>query len=90
MPVSLTGSASRTDLLQLTNGIWKSHVECSCFLCLHFLAKIGHISQFKASSARVQHEVLPGLMRMSIMLIMFNGMDIFKTCSCDVVCAHHR
>ena len=40
--LSPTGSAlARTDLSPLTNGIWKIHAGCSCFLHLQLLAKIG-------------------------------------------------
>ena len=31
----------RTDLSPLTNGIWEINAECSCFLHLPLLAKIG-------------------------------------------------
>ena len=42
LTLSPTGSALlRTDLSPLTNGIWEIHAECSCFLHLPLLAKIG-------------------------------------------------
>ena len=62
--LSLTGSASRTDLSQLANGIWEIHAGCSRFLHVSFVAKIGYIPQFKASNARDQDEVSSDLARM--------------------------
>ena len=62
--LSLTGSASRTDLSQLANGIWEIHAGCPSFLCVSFVAKIGYIPQFKASNARDQDEVSSDLARM--------------------------
>ena len=55
--LSLTGSASRTDLSQLANGIWEIHAGCPSFLRVSSVAKIGYIPQFKASNARDQDEV---------------------------------
>ena len=54
--LSLTGSASCTDLSQLANGIWEIHAGCSSFLRVSFVAKIGYIPQFKESNARDQDE----------------------------------
>ena len=64
----LTGSASRTDLSQLANGIWEIHAGCPSFLRVSSVAKIGYIPQFKASNARDQDEVPsdPDLARMQI------------------------
>ena len=62
--LSLTGSASRTDLSQLANGIWEIHAGCPSFLRVSFVAKIGYIPQFKASNARDQDEVSSDLARM--------------------------
>ena len=64
--LSLTGSASRTDLSQLANGIWEIHAGCPSFLRVSSVAKIGYIPQFKASNARDQDEVLSDLARMQI------------------------
>ena len=61
--LSLTGSASRTDLSQLANGIWEIHAGCPSFLCVSSVAKIGYIPQFKASNARDQDEVSSDLAR---------------------------
>ena len=61
--LSLTGSASRTDLSQLANGIWEIHAGCPSFLRVSSVAKIGYIPQFKASNARDQ-EVSSDLARM--------------------------
>ena len=55
--LSLTGSASRTDLSQLANGIWEIRAGCPSFLRVSSVAKIGYIPQFKASNARDQDEV---------------------------------
>ena len=55
--LSLTGSASRTDLSQLANGIWGNHAGCPSFLRVSSVAKIGYIPQFKAPNARDQDEV---------------------------------
>ena len=49
---SLTGSAIRTDLSQLANGIWEIHAACPSFLRVSAVAKIGYIPQSKASNAR--------------------------------------
>ena len=65
-PLSLTGSASRTDLSQLANGIWEIHAGCPSFLRVSSVAKIGYIPQFKASNARDQDEVSSDLARMSM------------------------
>ena len=62
--LSLTGSASRTGLSQLANGIWEMHAGCSSFLRVSFVAKLGYVSQFKASNARDQDEVSSDLARM--------------------------
>ena len=62
--LSLTGSASRTDLSQLANGIWEIHAGCPSFLRVSYVAKIGYIPQFKASNARDQDEVSSDLARM--------------------------
>ena len=62
--LSPTGSASRTDLSQLANGIWEIYAGCSSFLHVSFVAKIGYIPQFKASNARDQDEVSSDLARM--------------------------
>ena len=64
--LSLTGSASRTDLSQLANGIWEIHAGCSSFLHVLFVAKIGYIPQFKASNTRDQDEVSSDLARMEL------------------------
>ena len=64
--LSLTGSASRTDLSQLANGIWEIHAGCPSFLRVSSVAKIGYIPQFKASNARDQDEVSSDLARMQI------------------------
>ena len=64
IPLSLTGSASRTDLSQLANGIWEIHAGCPGFLRVSSVAKIGYIPQFKASNARDQDEVSSDLARM--------------------------
>ena len=71
--LSLTGSASRTDLSQLANGIWEIHVGCPSFLRVSsVVAKIGYIPQFKASNARDQDEVSSDLARMvRVLLITF-------------------
>ena len=63
-PLSLTGSASRTDLSQLANGIWEIHAGRPSFLRVSSVAKIGYIPQFKASNARDQDEVSSDLSRM--------------------------
>ena len=63
--LSLTGSASRTDLSQLANGIWEIHAGCPSFLRVSSVAKIGYIPQFKASNARDQDEVSSDLARMA-------------------------
>ena len=63
-PLSLTGSASRTDLSPLVNGIWEIHAGCPSFLRVSSVAKIGYIPQFKASNARDQDEVSSDLARM--------------------------
>ena len=60
----LTGSASRTDLSLLANGIWEIHAGCPSFLRVSSVAKIGYIPQFKASNARDQDEVSSDLARM--------------------------
>ena len=62
--LSLTGSASRTDLSQLANGIWEIHAGCPSFLRVSSVAKIGYIPQLKASNARDQDEVSSDLARM--------------------------
>ena len=62
--LSLTGSASRTDLSQLANGIWEIHAGCPSFLRVSSVAKIGYIPQFKASNAIDQDEVSSDLARM--------------------------
>ena len=62
--LSLAGSASRTDLSQLANGIWEIHAGCPSFLRVSSIAKIGYIPQFKASNARDQDEVSSDLARM--------------------------
>ena len=62
--LSLTGSASRTDLSQLANGMWEIHAGCPSFLRVSSVAKIGYIPQFKASNARDQDEVSSDLARM--------------------------
>ena len=62
--LSLTGSASRTDLSQLANGIWEIYAGCTSFLRVSSVAKIGYIPQFKASNARDQDEVSSDLARM--------------------------
>ena len=62
--LSLTGSASRTDLSQLANGIWEIHAGCPSFLRVSSVAKIGYITQFKASNAIDQDEVSFDLARM--------------------------
>ena len=62
--LSLTGSASRTDLSQLANGIWEIHAGCPSFLRVSSVAKIGYIPQFKASNAKDQDEVSSDLARM--------------------------
>ena len=67
-PLSLTGSASRTDLSQLANGIWEIHAGCPSFLRVSSVAKIGYIPQFKASNARDQDEVSSDLARMHLIL----------------------
>ena len=64
--LSLTGSASRTDLSQLANGIWEIHAGCPSFLRVSSVAKIGYIPQFKASNARDQDEVSSDLTRMVV------------------------
>ena len=64
--LSLTGSASRTDLSQLANGIWEIHAGYPSFLRVSSVAKIGYIPQFKVSNARDQDEVLSDLVRMDI------------------------
>ena len=69
--LSLTGSASRTDLSQLADGIWEIHAGCPSFLRVSSVAKIGYIPQFKASNARDQDEVSSDLARvLSCNLIM--------------------
>ena len=68
LPLSLTGSASRTDLSQLANGIWEIHAGCPSFLRVSSVAKIGYIPQFKASNARDQDEVSSDLARMLCLL----------------------
>ena len=62
--LSLTGSASHTDLSQLANGIWEIHAGCPSFLRVSSVAKIGYIPQFKSSNARDQDEVSSDLARM--------------------------
>ena len=62
--LSLTGSASRTDLSQLANGIWEIHAGYPSFLRVSSVAKIGYIPQFKASNVRDQDEVSSDLARM--------------------------
>ena len=62
--LSLTGSASRTDLSHLAYGIWEIHAGCPSFLRVSSVAKIGYIPQFKASNARDQDEVSSDLARM--------------------------
>ena len=62
--LSLTGSASRTDLSQLADGIWEIHAGCPSFLRVSSVAKIGYIPQFKASNATDQDEVSSDLARM--------------------------
>ena len=62
--MSLTGSASRTNLSLLANGIWELHAGCHIFLRVLSVAKIGYIPQFKASNARDQEEVSSDLARM--------------------------
>ena len=57
---SLTGSASRTDLSQLANGIWEIHAACPSFLRVLAVTKIGYIPQFKVSNVRDQDEVSSG------------------------------
>ena len=74
--LSLTGSASRTDLSQLANGIWEIHAGCSSFLRVSFVAKIDYIPQFKASNARDQDEVSSDLARMSRELAAINRLKI--------------
>ena len=69
LTLSLTGSASRTDLSQLANGIWEIHAGCPSFLRVSSVAKIGCIPQFKASNARDQDEVLSDLARMQILRV---------------------
>ena len=64
LPLSLTGSASCTDLSQLANGIWEIHAGCPSFLRVSSVAKIGYIPQFKTSNARDQDEVSSDLARM--------------------------
>ena len=64
LTLSLTGSASRTDLSQLANGIWDIYAGCLSFLRVLSVAKIGYIPQFKASNARDQDEVSSDLARM--------------------------
>ena len=71
--LSLTGSASRTDLSQLANGIWEIHAGCSSFLHVSFVAKIGYIPQFKASNARDQDEVSSDLARMELIKLKKRG-----------------
>ena len=63
--LSLTDSASRTDLSQLANGIWEIHAGCPSSLRVSSVAKIGYIPQFKASNARDQDEVSSDLARMT-------------------------
>ena len=67
--LSLTGSASCTDLSQLANGIWEIHAGCPSFLHVSSVAKIGYIPQFKASNARDQDEVSSDLARMHIVVL---------------------
>ena len=62
--LSLTGSASRTDLSQLAIGIWEIHAGCPSFLRVSSVAKIGYIPKIKASNARDQDEVSSDLARM--------------------------
>ena len=62
--LSLTGSASRTDLSQLAIGIWEIHAGRPSFLRVSSVAKIGYIPQFKVSNARDQDEVSSDLARM--------------------------
>ena len=64
--LSLTGSASRTDLSQLANGIWEIHAGCPSVLRVSSVAKTGYIPQFKASNARDQDEVSSDLARMPL------------------------
>ena len=64
--LSLTGSASRTDLSQLAIGILEIHAGCPSFLRVSAVAKIGYIPQFKASNARDQDEVSSDLARMCV------------------------
>ena len=69
--LSLTGSASRTDVSQLANGIWEIHAGCPSFLRVSSVAKIGYIPQFKASNARDQDEVLSDLARLQWVRTLF-------------------
>ena len=64
--LSLTGSASRTDLSQLANGIWEIHAGFPSVLRMSPVAKIGYIPQFKASNARDQDEVSSDFARMAL------------------------
>ena len=64
LSLSLTGSASRTDMSQLANVIWEIHAGCPSFLRVSSVAKIGYIPQFNASNARDQDEVSSDLARM--------------------------
>ena len=78
--MSLTGSASRTDLSQLANGIWEIHAGCPSFLRVSFVAKIGYIPQFKASNARDQDEVSSDLARMISPFAGVGGLDLAIVC----------
>ena len=64
----LSGSAARTDLSQLANGIWEIHAGCPSFLRVSSVAKIGYIPQFKASNASDQDEVSSDLARLARVL----------------------
>ena len=75
--LSLTGSASRTDLSQLANGIWEIHAGCPSFLRVSYVAKIGYIPQFKASNARDQDEVSFDLARMPGHMTKMAAMPIY-------------
>ena len=77
--LSLTGSASCTDLSQLANGIWEIHAGCSSFLHVSFVAKIGYIPQFKALNARDQAEVSSDLARMTCVNSSTNPESIAKS-----------
>ena len=77
--MSLTGSASRTDLSQLANGISDIHAGCPSFLRVSSVAKIGYIPQFKASNARDHDEVSSDLARMDslgTLIIWFSKIEL--------------